>query len=63
LPYYVSGAKDDWVLPDRVIDMYDLTPDKYWDLLADYEAQKKDALDEIKGDFADAGLTDKKSPL
>jgi putative transposase len=54
LPYYVAGLTDDWVSPDRIIDMYDLTPEKYWDLLADYEA-KKDELTRIKHDFADNG--------
>jgi putative transposase len=62
LPYYVAGLREDWVRPDRVIDMYDLTPAAYWDLLADYE-EKKDEIEQIKYDFADGGDSIEKVPF
>lgn len=56
LGYYVVGLKDDWIKPDKIVEMFDLTPESYWDLLKDYEEQKaKDSLREIKSDFADSG--------
>jgi REP element-mobilizing transposase RayT len=54
LPYYVSGLRDDWMHQERIIDMYDLKPESYWELLADYE-EKKDELNNLKNDFADRG--------
>lgn len=56
LGYYVAGLKEDWVRPDRVVEMFELSAEKYWDLLKDYEEQKaKDELSEVKVDFADSG--------
>lgn len=53
LSHYVNDLNEDWVRPERIIDMYDLTPEKYWDLLADYE-EEKDAIEEFRSEFADS---------
>ena len=56
LGYYVAGLKEDWVRPDRLIEMFDLTAESYWDLLKDYEEQKEqDSIAEMKDSFADSG--------
>ena len=56
LGFYVAGLKEDWVRPNKIIEMFNLTPESYWDLLKDYEEQKaKDELSKAKDSFADDG--------
>jgi len=57
LGFYVAGLQEDWVKPDKIIDMFSLKPDSYWDLLKDYEEDKKDELNKVKSDFADGGTS------
>lgn len=54
LGYFVAGLEEDWVRPDKIIEMFDLTYEGYWDLLKDYEVED-DALNQMKDDFADDG--------
>jgi len=54
LGFYVAGLKEDWVNPDKVSKMFNLTAEKYWDSLKDFDT-KNDPLTELKNSFADAG--------
>ncbi|MDL2327928.1 hypothetical protein LJC64_04710 [Ruminococcaceae bacterium OttesenSCG-928-A11] len=56
LAYYVAGLKEDWIKPDKIIEMFDLGPEGYWDLLKDYE-EEKDSLNQMKTSFADDGIS------